>query len=50
LLPVALLVEPSTALSILTKIYGGSVYGRSIPAVLMDTPRAAAGIATTVNG
>lgn len=50
ILPVTLLVEPATALIVLTGIYSGSMYGGSIPAILMNTPGTASAVATTIDG
>jgi putative tricarboxylic transport membrane protein len=50
ILPVTLLVDPSLALVILTGIYAGSMYGGSIPAILINTPGTASAVATTIDG
>jgi putative tricarboxylic transport membrane protein len=50
LLPFTLLVEPIHGLIFLIAIFNGSMYGSSIPAILLNAPGAAGSAATTFDG
>lgn len=50
LLPFTLLVEPINGIVFLVAIFNGSMYGSSIPAILLNTPGAAGSAATTFDG
>ena len=49
-LPFTLLVDPLSAVIGLTAIYGGSMYGGAVPAILLNTPGTAAAAASTLDG
>ncbi|MFB6080027.1 MAG: tripartite tricarboxylate transporter permease [Haloferacaceae archaeon] len=50
LLPFTLLIEPIHGIVFLVAIFNGSMYGSSIPAILLNTPGAAGSAATTFDG
>ncbi len=50
MLPFTFLLEPITALILLTSVYTGSLTGAGITAILINTPGTPAGIATTFDG
>jgi len=50
LLPVTFFMDPATGLCMLGAIYGGTVYGGSISAILLCTPGTSASVATSWDG
>ena len=50
LLPTTFIFEPLVGLSLLMGIYGSSMYGGAIPAILMNTPGTAVNALTTYDG
>src|SRR6056297_3033832 len=50
LIPLTFSMEPLVALGMIAGIYNGSMYGGSIPAILLRIPGTPASIATTFDG